>query len=102
MVSTDEGLFSSRNAGETWRALQPGAVGLLSWPEPDTLFWLDAQGAARVSGDAGLTWRKTGGTIGGQPVAFADHRTDLYAGLADGTVKHSPDGGRSWTVRATL
>lgn len=101
VVSTEEGLFSSRNAGQTWRPLEPGAVGLLSWPEPGKLLMIDVEGTARVSGDAGRSWREAGGTIGGQPAAFTSHGTDLYAALPDGTVKRSVDGGQTWRVRAT-
>lgn len=101
VVSAEEGLFSSRNAGQTWRPLQPGAVGLLSWPAPGKLLMIDVEGTARVSGDAGRSWRDAGGTIGRQPAAFTSHGTDLYAALSDGTVKRSVDGGQTWRVRAT-
>jgi hypothetical protein len=101
VASTDQALVTSADAGRTWRTLQPGVVGLLTWPTASQVYWIDAQGTVHQSSNAGRTWHQTGGSIGGQPAAFASHQTDLYAALVDGTVKQSADSGRSWTVRAT-
>ena len=38
--------------------------------------------------------------VGGQPAAFISDGSDLYAALADASVKRSADGSRSWTLRA--
>jgi hypothetical protein len=101
VASTLEALFSSSNAGRTWRPLTPGAVGFLAWASAQRLYWIDAQGAVHVTRDGGRHWKATGGSIGGQPAAFASGGRDLYAVLGDGTAKRSTDGGKSWTVRAT-
>jgi photosystem II stability/assembly factor-like uncharacterized protein len=102
VASTERGLLMSDNAGRSWRTLQPGVVGLLAWPKRHQLYLIDGEGRVRISADQGRNWREVGGMIGGQPVAFVSHGLDLYAALADGTVKRSSDRGASWSVRATL
>jgi hypothetical protein len=101
VASTDQALITSTDAGRTWRALQPSVVGLLAWPSSNQLYWIDVQGIVHRSSDAGRNWQRTGGSIGGQPAAFASYKADLYAAPPDGTVKRSSNGGKSWTVRAT-
>jgi photosystem II stability/assembly factor-like uncharacterized protein len=99
LASTERGLFSSNNAGHSWRPLRDDLAGLLAWPTPQQLYLVDGDGAIQLSPDGGRTWRSTGNT-GGQPAAFIAHGNDLYAALADGTVKRSTDRGRTWTLRA--
>lgn len=100
VISTDEQLFESPNGGAGWRPLAEAPPGLVAWPDADALYKVDAQGAASVSDDGGRSWREAGGSIGGQPVAFAAADGDLYAALADTRVMRSSDGGASWQVRA--
>ena len=53
-----------------------------------------------VSRDQGKRWSRQG-TIGGQPAALLGEGPDeLYAALADGTIKHSGDGGSTWEIRS--
>ena len=99
VVSTEDGVFASPNAGEGWRPLNKELAGLLAWPEADRLFLVDGEGRAMRSGDGGKSFQSAG-PIGGQPVAFASGDDQLYAALASGTVKQSADGGSTWTVRA--
>ncbi len=75
-------------------------AGLLVWPAKDRLYLVDGQGQVFVSSDAGRKWQTQGG-IGGQPAAFIAHEDELYAALANGTVKRSTDGGATWAVRTT-
>jgi hypothetical protein len=37
VASTDRGVFSSADAGKTWRPLRDDIAGLLAWPAPDAL-----------------------------------------------------------------
>jgi hypothetical protein len=99
VASTERGVFASANAGKAWRPLRVDTAGLLAWPAPDRLYLVDGQGQVQHSGDGGRQWQPTG-SIGGQPAAFIAHETELYAALADSTVKRSTDGGASWTLRA--
>jgi hypothetical protein len=100
VASTERGVFSSTDAGQTWRPRRDDTAGLLAWPAPDRLYLVDGQGRVQRSSDGGREWQSTGRT-GGQPVAFIAHGSELYVALADSTVKRSSDGGASWTLRAT-
>jgi photosystem II stability/assembly factor-like uncharacterized protein len=99
LTSTERGLFSSTNAGRSWRAVRTDLAGLLAWPAVGRVYFVDGNGAISVSGDGGRQWTSTGET-GGQPAAFIAHDDELYVALADGTVRRSVDGGRTWTLRA--
>jgi photosystem II stability/assembly factor-like uncharacterized protein len=99
-ASTERGIFSSADAGKTWRPRRDDTAGLLAWPAPDRLYLVDGQGQVQRSSDGGRHWESTG-SIGGQPVAFMAHESELYVALTDSTVKRSTDGGASWSLRAT-
>lgn len=98
IASTEQGLVESTNAGRTWTGLVEGKLALLTWPAPDRLYSVDGNGAVELSRDGGRRWRRQG-SIGGQPAAFASDAKDLYAALADATVKRSTDGGATWRTR---
>ncbi len=100
VASTEGGIAASADAGRSWRPRTPDRIGLLAWPRKRRLYLVDGQGTVLVSTDSGANWRRRG-AIGGQPAAFIATGDDLYAGLADGTVKRSTDGGVRWTVRTT-
>jgi hypothetical protein len=100
VASTGRGIFSSADAGKSWRPLRDDALGLLAWPAAKALYMVDGQGRVSQSGDGGRHWRPAG-NIGSQPVAFIATGSELYAALADSTVKRSTDGGATWIVRAT-
>jgi hypothetical protein len=99
VASTDEGLFTSSDAGRGWRSLADGRVGFLAWPDPERLYMVDGAGRVSISGDGGRSWREMG-SIDAQPAAFAAADEQLYAALPDGTIKRSSDDGTSWSVRA--
>jgi hypothetical protein len=100
LASTDAGLQLSEDDGRSWRRIK-GGIGLLAWPAPRALYWVDASGTTRVSPGPGQSWKKRG-SIDGQPAAFAaSDENELYAALADGTVMASDDGGASWRVRSS-
>jgi hypothetical protein len=99
LAAGPRGLFASRDGGRTWSAV-PGASGMLAWPAPDRLYRVRADGTIDVSRDRARTWARVG-EVGGRPGAFeAVAAQDLYVALHDGTVKHSTDGGRRWTLRS--
>lgn len=99
VASTERGIFSSADAGESWRPLRDDTAGLLAWPAREQLYLVDGQGQVALSTDGGRQWEATG-NIGGQPVAFMAHESELYAALTDSTVKRSTDGGATWMIRA--
>ncbi len=100
VAATELGVFESSNAGEDWRPLRDDLAGLVAWPSAESLYLIDAEGHVLVSRNAGRQWQPAGST-GGQPAAFIAEGEELYAALADGTVKQSTDGGRAWSVRVT-
>jgi photosystem II stability/assembly factor-like uncharacterized protein len=72
----------------------------LAWPAPGRLYIVTAAGGVRLSRNGGKGWARVG-DIGGQPAALlAQTARELYVALHDGTVKRSPDGGRTWEIRS--
>ena len=96
----DQGLYMSSDGGESWKRGND-AVGLLAWPTAKRLYLVDGQGNVLASSDGGRTVTRRG-DIGGEPAALlAVAKSELYAALHDGTIKHSIDGGNTWTVRSS-
>ena len=92
------GLFESRDGGANWSRMGD-EVGLMAWP--GRLYLVGATGKVYVSRNAGRTFERRG-EIGGAPAALlAQGPDELYVALHDGTVKHSTDGGETWTIRST-
>lgn len=95
----DDGLYETRDDGESWKRVGDVA-GLLAWPEAERLYVVTGGGLVLRSPDGGATLQRAG-DIGGQPAAFvAEAPRELYAALHDGTIKRSVDGGEAWTVRS--
>jgi hypothetical protein len=93
-----EGLFESRDGGQSWKRVSD-ALGLLAWP--GRLYLIAEGGQVFTSNDGGRRLEHQG-EIGGQPAALvAEGPSELYVALHDGTIKRSTDGGSSWTVRST-
>ena len=94
--STDRGIFVSRDAGKTWRQLDPTPNARFAWAEDGTLYRVDPGGPVKVSTDGGQEWEDRGST-GGEPQAMtvADDGT-VYVALIDGTLKVSDDGGQTF------
>jgi hypothetical protein len=100
VATTEEGLFESRDGGDTWSRVGE-AVGLLAWPKRERLYLVVGGGQVFTSADGGRRLRHLS-EIGGQPAALlAQAASDLYVALHDGTIKRSTDGGSTWVVRST-
>jgi hypothetical protein len=96
----EQGLFESRDGGRTWKRIGPG-VGLLAWPARERLYLVAGGGQVFASADGGRSVEHRG-EIGGEPAALlAQSADELYVALHDGTIKHSTDGGATWSVRST-
>jgi hypothetical protein len=94
----EEGLFESRDGGESWKRVSE-AVALLAWP--GRLYLVAGGGQVFASRDGGRRLDHRG-EIGGQPAALvAEGPNELYVALHDGTIKRSSDGGATWAVRST-
>jgi hypothetical protein len=98
VATTEDGLYTSVDAGESWRALD-AEPGLVAWLNSGTLALVDGDGGTLASQDSGRSFEPRG-EIGGEPAAFDSAGDELYAALHDGTVKRSTDAGRSWSVRS--
>lgn len=93
-------LFVSRDAGRTWSQREDG-TGLLAWPRRDRVYLLDGGGRIWLSRDGGAHWQQRG-QIGSRPAALlAADAEVLFAATHEGELKHSSDGGVSWTTRST-
>lgn len=98
--STESGVYTSDDGGQTWRQRDsiPGAR--FAWAEPGSLFRVDGDGAVKRSADDGATWEDVG-KVDGEPHALAAAGARvLYAADIDGVIRESGDGGRSWKERA--
>ena len=98
VASGERGLHESNDGGRTWKP-RAGPAGLIAWLGAGRLALVTGNGDVHVSAD-GTAWRRAG-NAGGQPAAFEVAEDDLYVALHDGTIKRSPDEGRSWTVRSS-
>jgi hypothetical protein len=95
--STDRGIFGSRDAGKTWRQLDPTPNVRFAWADDGTLYRIDPGGPLKVSTDGGQQWEDRGST-GGEPQAMTvDDDGTIYVALIDGTLKVSDDGGQTFT-----
>ncbi|MGE4427163.1 MAG: F510_1955 family glycosylhydrolase [Solirubrobacteraceae bacterium] len=96
VVSGDQGLARSENAGRTWKRLGGDLVGLLAWGS--RLVLVDANGRVHASTDGGRGFTAVG-DVGSQPAATSTADEQLLVALRDNSVRSSDDGGRTWQVR---
>ena len=99
-IGTSEGgIFVSTDEGRTWRQRDSAPNVHVAWAKPDALYRVESDGAVKVSGDGGGSWKDLGMT-GSEPQAItvAPDGT-VYVALIDGTLKQSRDGGRTFTDR---
>ncbi len=102
-ATTEDGLFSSTDAGETWNQVSGGIwkvrlLGLLASPKENTVYAYGVQGVF-VSHDGGVNWGPaSSGLEGTQPSSLVTHPTDpsiLYVGTDKG-VYRTANGGVTW------
>jgi hypothetical protein len=95
--TTEQGLFVSDDAGESWRQLEPIPNVRLAWQPGGDVYRVDPGGPVKVSSDGGQSWQERGST-GGEPHAMTvTEDGTVYVALLDGTVKVSDDGGETFT-----
>ncbi len=100
LAAGESRLLASPDGGRTWKEREEG-TGLLAWPRHNRLYLLDGNGRMWLSPDGGRRWQARG-EIGGRPAALLAVRPGtLYAATHEGAIKHSIDGGASWTTRST-
>ena len=95
--SAEDGLYSSDDAGESWRPRETLPNIRLAWPTSRSLFRVDPDGVVRRSSDAGATWEEVGQVDGETQALTAVAPDTLYAADIEGTIRVSRDGGRTWS-----
>lgn len=98
LASTDRGPLISTNAGADWRPFAQQDADRFLWPASNALYLFDRSGNVRLSSDAGNSATLVGAVGGPVAVLTAVSATDLYAVTKDARVRHSLDGGKSWTT----
>lgn len=99
VAATQEGLFTSDDAGRSWRPTGD-ELGLLGWAPSGRLFVVDAQAQVLSGAPGGRLSRQ--GALPELPVSFMAGESALYAALGDGRVLRSLDDGASWTAIAQV
>ncbi|MDP8969045.1 MAG: glycoside hydrolase [Actinomycetota bacterium] len=96
LATTETGVATSRDGGQSFSPGNGMPLAYLSWPEPGSLYGLDTAGAVYASSDGGATWNQVGAVPGGRPQALTaiDQRQVLAA--TAGGVYESRDGGRTF------
>jgi hypothetical protein len=103
VITTDEGVFVSPNAGRSWRQRDVlSGPAHLAWSHAGPLFRIEAGGAVRVSQDGGATWEERGDAGASATTMTIDRRGRLYAALPGAVIVRSSDGGRSFSQLTRL
>jgi hypothetical protein len=95
--SAESGLFSSDDAGESWRPRETLPNIRLVWPAGRWLYRVDPDGVVRRSPDAGETWKEVGRVEGETQALAAAAPKTLYAADVEGVIRVSRDGGATWS-----
>jgi photosystem II stability/assembly factor-like uncharacterized protein len=96
VATTADGVFASRDAGQTWRPVDDAPNGRLAWDPGGAVYRMDPEAEVLRSTDGGWSWTRVG-TGAPQPQALTSAgRGALVAATGDGTVTRSADGGRTW------
>jgi photosystem II stability/assembly factor-like uncharacterized protein len=96
LAATEDELFRSEDAGETWRPLQLIDGVRLAWPAAGKLYVAAADGTVSVSEDGGGRLSDIGKVKGEPAVLDAESPDVLDMALTDGSILHSEDGGATW------
>ncbi|MDB1088312.1 exo-alpha-sialidase [Streptomyces sp. ACA25] len=100
--TTQEGVVTSLDGGETFGAGAQPVLMLLSWAEQDALYGVDPAGVVFRSPDGGAEWKEAGTVPGGRPQALAAVDADRLLVAGQDGVHESLDGGRTFTQRLAL
>jgi hypothetical protein len=95
-LTTEEGVYTSSDAGKSWRPRDGGASAHLAWAASGDLYRADPGGRVLVSRDDGRTWKERASA--GPPIdeMAADVHGALYGSTPAGEVRRSTDRGATW------
>ena len=97
IISTLDGIFTSDDAGATWRQREVLTTAAhLAWADDGRIFRVDGGGAVKTSGDAGRSWRAAGTAAGSPTTITVDAKGHLYVALPGAVIERSADGGRTF------
>lgn len=96
-VSTEQGIFVSRNEGRSWRQRDTTFGARIAWGAPDALYAAGKDGKVKRSADEGDSWQEVG-TIGAGPKELiVSPKGELYASVSGPEIRRSTDGGKTWS-----
>jgi hypothetical protein len=101
-VSTDQGVFVSRNEGKSWRQRDTTFGARIAWGAPDALYSAGKDGKVRKSSDGGDSWPEVGSIGAGPKELIVSPKGELYASVTGGEIRRSTDGGATWSKVVTL
>lgn len=96
VVSTEEQLLRTEDAGRTWRPIGDVGGAHLAWPARGRLLLARPDGAILASRDAGRSFARVGRVPAGPERLLAAGARTAYVALADARILRSADGGRTW------
>jgi photosystem II stability/assembly factor-like uncharacterized protein len=96
-VSTDQGVFVSRNEGRSWRQRDTTFGARIVWAAPDALYAAGKDGKVKKSADGGDSWQDAGSIGAGPKELTVGPKGELYASVSGPEIRRSTDGGASWT-----
>jgi hypothetical protein len=96
LISLEEQLYRSPDAGRTWRPVAEADEARLAWAGPGALYRADADGTWLRGDPEGAEWEPVG-EVGGDPqeVLAVDEQT-FYVALADASIRRTDDAGATW------
>ncbi|OKK03433.1 hypothetical protein AMK26_18145 [Streptomyces sp. CB03234] len=102
LATTQDGIATSADGGETFRPGTEPVMAFLSWPKTDGLYGVDPGGELNRSTDGGTTWKPTGDVPGGEPQALtAVDSSHVIVATQDG-IYETRDAGKTFTKLLTV
>jgi hypothetical protein len=99
VASGDVALYESKDAGRIWHLLGT-TPGYLAWPSQRHIYLFDPQGRVQISNQPAKRFKQLGSV--GEPLhaVLVVNKSEMYAAIEGGAIKHSGDGGRTWQLRS--
>ncbi|WP_274560838.1 F510_1955 family glycosylhydrolase [Streptomyces spiramyceticus] len=99
LATTQDGIATSTDGGETFRPGAEPVMALLSWPKTDALYGVDPSGELNRSTDGGATWKSSGDVPGGGPQALTAVDSNRVIVATQDGIYETRDAGKTFTKR---